>query len=615
MLSPPSPVINSATNGAAPLVPLQLQQQQQLQGGGLLGAIRSTRLWVLALSVIGGFMFGVMVGFTLSSGSTDVSYGWNFPASNLAVRQNDSSSLDSANVINCGITKTVFIREPAANCSTPTIPPPPAVTCPPSVSSNCSKDIDDLRQKLVQLQTAMAKKHKYQTEKCLCEDAMPDYRSNLLKGNHFTRINRIERQDVVQLLRDVVPVDLVPGPPTGLLLTQAKSKDPPSVVANSTLNTVSLAEEAHRCEELVVAVVSRRHCLVVLEASHHVMPFHLYRFKQSEVDADLKNERHASVDNWNLIPRVEIWARKLPDRHRSAEGDEMVADFYSHLAEMTNELRPKLEKIAKNNNVIVMCINEGNLDLVLNFIKSAWIHNIDVSNLIVFGPPQVVDVLSRVNVSSYFHSGFGTFPNDAAIVYGDAVFRRMMWFKISPLYIVQRLGYNVLFQDADVVWFKDPFPYLKRISANTIWMDDGARSERFSPVFVNSGFYFLRNNPNSLLLLQDLIASLPLLTSIGSHQEILSQILADHISRFATSVHLLPLEEFPSGMVYHHRKDLLKQMKDKQVIPYVFHMCWTSGKKDKLKYMKELGWWYLPDQCTVQYLISNKTAAFQCLSY
>jgi hypothetical protein len=177
-----------------------------------------------------------------------------------------------------------------------------------------------------------------------------------------------------------------------------------------------------------------------------------------------------------------------------------------------------------------------------------------------------------------------------------------MRFKIAPIYVVQRLGYSVLFQDADVVWFKDPFPLLRSIKTDTVWMDDGARSERFSPLFVNSGFYFLRHSPHSLILMQDLVASLPLLTSIGSHQEILTQILAEHVSRYGTTVHLLPLEEFPSGMVYHHKKPLMEQMKRKQIIPYVFHMCWTAGKKEKLKYLQELNFWYLKAECTVEAL-------------
>lgn len=30
-------------------------------------------------------------------------------------------------------------------------------------------------------------------------------------------------------------------------------------------------------------------------------------------------------------------------------------------------------------------------------------------------------------------------------------------------------------------------------------------------------------------------------------------------------------------------------------MPFVFHMCWTSNRVDKLKYFKDIGLWYIPD--------------------
>lgn len=33
--------------------------------------------------------------------------------------------------------------------------------------------------------------------------------------------------------------------------------------------------------------------------------------------------------------------------------------------------------------------------------------------------------------------------------------------------------------------------------------------------------------------------------------------------------------------------------------PYGFHMCWTANKRDKIKYFKETGMWYLQDKCYI----------------
>ena len=31
--------------------------------------------------------------------------------------------------------------------------------------------------------------------------------------------------------------------------------------------------------------------------------------------------------------------------------------------------------------------------------------------------------------------------------------------------------------------------------------------------------------------------------------------------------------------------------------PFVFHMCWTAGRTDKLKYMKNVALWFLAPKC------------------
>ena len=36
--------------------------------------------------------------------------------------------------------------------------------------------------------------------------------------------------------------------------------------------------------------------------------------------------------------------------------------------------------------------------------------------------------------------------------------------------------------------------------------------------------------------------------------------------------------------------------------PHVFHMCWTASKVNKLKYMKQVGHWYLRDTCNEESL-------------
>ena len=58
--------------------------------------------------------------------------------------------------------------------------------------------------------------------------------------------------------------------------------------------------------------------------------------------------------------------------------------------------------------------------------------------------------------------------------------------------------------------------------------------------------------------------------------------------------------EFPSGKQFHHNRALFEKIKRKEFEPYCFHMCWTAGKADKLKFLKQDGLWYLEESCVLE---------------
>ena len=47
-------------------------------------------------------------------------------------------------------------------------------------------------------------------------------------------------------------------------------------------------------------------------------------------------------------------------------------------------------------------------------------------------------------------------PKEAAKEYADDTFRLMMFAKVYCVHIVSQLGYDFLFQDVDVIWYKNP---------------------------------------------------------------------------------------------------------------------------------------------------------------
>jgi len=94
------------------------------------------------------------------------------------------------------------------------------------------------------------------------------------------------------------------------------------------------------------------------------------------------------------------------------------------LMELFNNL-PQLEKDAdallhkasqgKKRGVLVMCMNQGDVDLLLNFLCSARDANIDLTNLVVFGADEkVADIAKALGIHAFSHKAFGKLPTEHA---------------------------------------------------------------------------------------------------------------------------------------------------------------------------------------------------------
>jgi hypothetical protein len=85
-------------------------------------------------------------------------------------------------------------------------------------------------------------------------------------------------------------------------------------------------------------------------------------------------------------------------------------------------------------------------------------------------------------------NAFGDMPTVAARRYGDAAFTGMMMSKVYVMHLLVTLGYNVLFQDVDVVWYQDPLAYFNNDQSDfdLFFQDDGAHCKcRASCMFVD----------------------------------------------------------------------------------------------------------------------------------
>ena len=291
--------------------------------------------------------------------------------------------------------------------------------------------------------------------------------------------------------------------------------------------------------------------------------------------------------------------------------------FMFYYDDMIKYVHQRLSFFKKKNvkDLIVMVVNEGELDLFLNFMCSISLHNIDlIANIVVFcGSEAIVSLVDKTGAIGLYHKAFAAVSKSASNNYLDFTFVDMMWYKCFSIFLILREGFNVLFQDVDVIWLRNPFQYFdnifykddilqknfskinKKNHIEAILSDDAQRSLRYTPFFANSGFYYLRNSLRTIYFSWSIMTSFPMIQRLGSHQNMYTQRLLELSNIFGLRTYLLPLEDFPNGYLYHHGRTYMKKLKDKKVHPYFYHMCWTAGKTDKLKYMKMSGMWYLND--------------------
>jgi Nucleotide-diphospho-sugar transferase len=247
--------------------------------------------------------------------------------------------------------------------------------------------------------------------------------------------------------------------------------------------------------------------------------------------------------------------------------------------------------------VIVMVANEGVMDLALNFICSAEGAGIDLATVAMFvGTEDDVELVENMGARAFYSPALGSMPTRAAGMYLDDTFSRMMWFKTTSVFLAAEAGFDVLFQDVDLVWMKDPIPYLRGLDNDISFMDDGARTPRYTPFFVNSGFFFIKNNERTRFFQEKMLKNGAVeIARSHSHQSVLIKHLSEAHHIAGLKVLVLDKDLFPSGEAYHERKKYLATVIDRSFTPFVFHMCWTTNRNDKVLYFKELDLWYLPE--------------------
>lgn len=119
------------------------------------------------------------------------------------------------------------------------------------------------------------------------------------------------------------------------------------------------------------------------------------------------------------------------------------------------------------------------------------------------------------------------------------------------------MGYDILFQDVDIVWYKDPLTFFENrkdpmYNYDVYFQDDGNHALYYGPYSANTGFYYVRNSDKTRFFFNAMLLSGDLILSTHSHQVALIAQLNEHASMYGLKVKILSrdTDTHPGGCEY-----------------------------------------------------------------
>ncbi|MEO0436668.1 MAG: putative nucleotide-diphospho-sugar transferase [Pseudomonadota bacterium] len=260
------------------------------------------------------------------------------------------------------------------------------------------------------------------------------------------------------------------------------------------------------------------------------------------------------------------------------------------------QLRDKHKRLAYPEQIIVMIYSGELLPLVRNWLASCDHHGIEVRNRTIgFTLDREAENQSqKFGIQSCFLDPDIYVPGGGSQVFGDAAFARTMFYKNAVVRDALTLGADILFQDVDLVWLQDPFPYLLRQPSDFQLMYDGP-NPLHAPLYANTGFIHVRCNDATRAFYDTLLHNSATVLQCRSHQQPFNQILAHFLLHNVVSARVLPEETFLNGHLFNLKRGLHQKAQEWKKKGYVVHVSWTENREEKRRKIELFGFDYLQE--------------------
>ncbi|CAI9764863.1 unnamed protein product [Fraxinus pennsylvanica] len=261
-------------------------------------------------------------------------------------------------------------------------------------------------------------------------------------------------------------------------------------------------------------------------------------------------------------------------------------------------------RVAQNNTLIVCAVSEAYLPFLNNLLISIARQKQHEKVLVI---AEDYATLYKVNERWPGHAVLVPPALEAAAAhkFGSQGFFNFTARRPRHLLNILELGYNVMYNDVDMVWLADPFPYLQG-EHDVYFMDDMAfvkplnHSHSLPPPgkkgrpYICSCMIFMRPTNGAKLVMKKWIEELQAepwsRAKKANDQPGFNWALMKTAGQ--VDLYLLPQAAFPTGGLYFRNKTWVKETKGMHVI---IHNNYIVGFEKKIKRFRDYGLWLVDD--------------------
>ncbi|KAL3536755.1 hypothetical protein ACH5RR_000121 [Cinchona calisaya] len=267
-------------------------------------------------------------------------------------------------------------------------------------------------------------------------------------------------------------------------------------------------------------------------------------------------------------------------------------------------LQEAAANVAKNNTLIVCAVSEAYLPFLNNWLISIVRQNHHDQVLVI---AEDYLTLFKVNLNWPGHAVLipPALESQSAHKFGSQGFFNFTSRRPRHLLQILELGYNVMYNDVDMVWLADPFPYLQG-EHDVYFTDDMAavkplnHSHDLPPpgkkgrTYICSCMIYLRPTSGAKLIMKKWIEELQAQPWSKARKANDQPAFNWALNKTAGQVdlYLLPQAAFPTGGLYFKNPTWVQETKGMHVI---IHNNYITGFEKKIKRFRDYGLWLVDD--------------------